>query len=662
MIAAPVMEGVRTEADLWELLAAAVHPGDRLPPAAWAEGRIYLSQRVTPYWGPLSLDHSPYLRGLLDAFLCPQYREYWLVLAAQVGKSTVEKILVGYMIDQDPGPAMIVYPDMHDAKRKSRKHLQTMVRDTPDLARHMTGRAADIQNFELTLEPMTVLVGWAGSATVLSGEPIRYAIGDEAAKWVQRDSKEAHPVVLLKRRTNFYGELAKLIFVTTPNLEENHGWKDLTQSTWHENWVPCPACGDPRAVADVPHLVTDPTIDVAELTGALRAAGYQRMEWEQITGWGTERDPDKVRKLAYLECAYCKARIDDQARKEFMVPQGKWVPRYPERQVFGANMPSWYSLRVNVGEVAERFYRSLGDPGDMQDWTNADRARPWVEMGQQANEDEIRAHDGGFPARVVPWRPLAIVATADIGDDEIWYTVVAFGLQEAPAVIDHGMLPRLKQERDPEDETPDESLNVLDRVLGRTYRDVDDREYGIDVAGVDAGYDTAAVYGFCRGRPNCFPVMGADNQKVPLQFSRPETIAMPDGTKKPDPNSVYLLTLSTRFFRDLLVAKQAVKMEDPGAFWLNQEAAADDEFVYHLTGEIKVKEKEKKSGRYRWVWKRVHRNHYNDCLVYSLALARFLGVRDMTYEELDRMAEEATAGAGETAMPEGGGNWVTMGR
>jgi phage terminase large subunit GpA-like protein len=647
---------------VWEVLAGAADPGERLPPAAWAEGRIYLSQRVTPFWGPLSLDHSPYLRGLLDAFVCPQYREYWHVLAAQVGKSTLEKILIGYLIDQDPGPAMIVYPDMHDAKRKSRKHLQTVVRDTPALARHLTGRAADIQNFELTLEPMTLLVGWAGSATVLSGEPIRYPIGDEAAKWVQRDKSEAHPVVLLKRRANFYGELAKLVFVTTPNLEENHGWKDLLQSTWHEHWVPCPACGDPKRVADVPGLVTDPTVDVAELTGALRGAGYQVMEWEQITGWGKERNPDRVRELAYYECPYCKARIDDKARKEAMIPLGKWVPRYPDRRVFGSHLPSWYSLRVNVGEVAERFYRSLGDPGDMQDWTNSDRCRPWVEMGTQRSEEEIRGHNGGYPGRVAPYRPLAVALAADVGDDEIWYVVVGFGLQEAVAVMDHGMLPRLKREQDPEEDAPDESLNVLDRVLQRTYRDAAGLEYGIDVAAVDAGYDTAAVYDFCRRRPNCFPVMGADNQKVPLQFSRPETIALANGTKRPDPRSVYLMTLSTRFFRDLLAAKQAVRMEDPGAFWISSEAAADEEFVHHLTGEIKVREKDHR-GRLRWTWKRVHANHYNDCLVYALGLARFLGVRDMTYEELDAAAEQGRDAAKAAGAVEGrSSNWVTMGR
>ena len=94
--------------------------------------------------------------------------------------------------------------------------------------------------------PLTVVHGSGASA--LAMRPIRYLIFDEASRLPLsakgRRSDEGDPVALAKIRTTAFGDLAKIVYTSSP-VEEgscriSELFRDSTKERWHSR---CPHCG-----------------------------------------------------------------------------------------------------------------------------------------------------------------------------------------------------------------------------------------------------------------------------------------------------------------------------------------------------------------------------------------------------------------------------------
>ncbi len=640
--------------DLDQLFSAAVDPGPAEDIEAWAESAIVLSDRVTMFAGPLRLDRSPYLRVTLRAWECGLYRELWNVWGAQIGKTLCSQIILGWIVDKTPGPTMVVYPSQSVARKRSRKHLQTMLKESPRLSRHITSAADDLTNFEFSLDRLVVNIGWSGSASELAAESIKFGIGDEVAKWIQRDKDEAHPLALFRRRLIAFEGLARSLFVTTPKTRNNPGWGELERSTFHEYFVPCPHCGKPDRLADVPLLVIDPadhTKRKRPLHERLRSAGYQVLTWEQFTGWGKERDPDKAAALTFVRCGICNGEILDRHKPAMVASDvAKAVPRNPGRRVFGFHLPSWYSLRVPFGDVVRRFYEAVGDPTLLQDWVNADKVEVWEDLGKAATADEILIHgmvgrDTAYAPDTIPFDPLVVLMTADIGQNEIWYVVRAWGEFERSALVRWGCVPRFGDSK------------VGDRPDGRTLRalkPIMEKDWpapsgnvALTFTFIDEGFDMDEVRAFCRHHVNCEPIKGSDEMQSLVRYSKPDKVA---GTTRPRRDSVKLSVVSSDAMKDRLTLKQSIPLDEPGAWWCHREISMDP-YAKHLSAERKVERKNNR-GQLVYQWRRFGANHLFDCEYYQAAGAYILGVRDMkrkpdaTETQEPRPAQPAAAGKG----------------
>jgi len=70
---------------------------------------------------------------VLDALSDPTREETVLMASAQVGKTLMLKAVLGYFIDQDPSPILVVQPTLEIGEAFSKDRLAPMVRDTPRL-------------------------------------------------------------------------------------------------------------------------------------------------------------------------------------------------------------------------------------------------------------------------------------------------------------------------------------------------------------------------------------------------------------------------------------------------------------------------------------------------------------------------------------------------
>ena len=70
----------------------------------------------------------------MDAISDPRIETVVIMSSSQVGKTEVVNNCVGYHIDQDPAPIMVVMPTERDAETWSKDRFSPMARDTPCLA------------------------------------------------------------------------------------------------------------------------------------------------------------------------------------------------------------------------------------------------------------------------------------------------------------------------------------------------------------------------------------------------------------------------------------------------------------------------------------------------------------------------------------------------
>ena len=99
----------------------------------WADKYRILDAKTSAMPGPWRTDQTPYLKGIMDEFNNYETEEIVYVKPTQVGGTECLQNMVGYIIQQDPAPTMIVYPTEQLAKSISENRLQPMFKATPEL-------------------------------------------------------------------------------------------------------------------------------------------------------------------------------------------------------------------------------------------------------------------------------------------------------------------------------------------------------------------------------------------------------------------------------------------------------------------------------------------------------------------------------------------------
>lgn len=177
---------------------SAFRPPERLTVSEWADKYRVLSEKDTAAPGKWNTSKTPYLRGVMDAFNNRRIQDITFCAGTQVGKTSAEQNMIGYAIDQDPGPMMIVYPTDKLAEFTSENRLKPMLRLSPPLAEKFMEN--DSQRLELQFPQMYIALIGANSPANLSSRPVRYVFFDEIDKFPKWTGDEASPMELAAER------------------------------------------------------------------------------------------------------------------------------------------------------------------------------------------------------------------------------------------------------------------------------------------------------------------------------------------------------------------------------------------------------------------------------------------------------------------------------
>jgi phage terminase large subunit GpA-like protein len=522
-------------------------PAPRMTVSEWANERRVLSPEGSAHPGKYSSDATPYAVEWMDSVNDPTCTGTILMVASQLGKTEVVNNVVGYFIDIEPAPVLMVQPTIDLAEAWSKERLAPMIRDTPAL----NGKVADAKSrdsgntiLHKIFPGGNLAIAGANAPSGLASRPRRVVLCDEEDRFPISAGNEGDPVSLAIRRTeNFWNSV---VFETsTPTVKGlsriEKRWEESDQRRW---WCPCPACG---------HL--------------------QTLKWSQVR-YVAEDGSDAW----YLcENPACKDphRTDEERRK--MVRAGRWIATFPHRALRGYHLNGIANLFRHKKGYTSRLHQMVADhlsakakgKEALRTWVNTFLAETWEDEGEKPAWEPLMARRenwGEFPAG-----GLVITAGVDIQGDRVEVEIVAWGEGEESWSLQHRTIigsfhsPGVQQE--------------LDDILGQKWRHpLSGVELAITATLIDSGNKPRAVYAYTKRRASrcIFAVKGRGGPGLPV-VSRPT---------KQGVERALLFTVGTDTIKDTIYAR--LTLADLGPGYMHFPSDRPEDWFRQLVAETKV--------------------------------------------------------------------------
>ncbi|MEM9111323.1 MAG: terminase gpA endonuclease subunit [Planctomycetota bacterium] len=537
-----------------------------------------MPRSMTASPGPWKNERTPYLVGLMDAIAEEGVEQVVFLKAVQVGFSESLRNVLGYWIDHDPGPVLLVMPSEQSARELVDERIRPLLSETPRLREYVSRDKEDNKVHHTRLSSMSVFIGWAGSPQALASRPIRYIVFDEVDKYPPFAGKEADPISLGMKRLTTYGTKAKAFIGSTPTTRVGAIWQAWEKCTQQRHFhVPCPHCGEKQVLRW--DRVKFPEAEGAES----RQARAERIE---------------AGELARYECEHCGSEWTN-AEKNTAVRKGEWASNGGSPRRVGFHLNSIYSPWVSISTLAAEFLRAKGDPAALMDFANSRLAEPFEEQASHTKSGvfEEKALLAGEPMLCPAWTEATFCA-ADVQKGHLWYVIRAWGAGGRSQLVRYGMVGTF------------EELRML--AFGGQFAMADGQVAVCDYLAIDSRYRSNEVYDFAASDPaRILPVMGSSkNQSVPL--TRRNVAAYP---------GVIQRTVNPNHWKDVLHG--LIHSEDRTQWLPHSQVAAD--YCKQMASEHKIHDR--KAGTF--VWQQVsagNDNHIWDCETMQCMLANECGL------------------------------------
>lgn len=556
----------------------------------WADDFRKLSPEASAEPGDWNTADAEFQRGIMDAFNDPKIHTIVVQKGAQVGWTEIINNAVGYVVDQDPGPILLMQPTVEMAQTWSKDRLEPMLRDTKRLhGKFQEKKSRDSGN---TLRQKKfpgghITIVGANSPAGLRSRPIRYIFADEVDGYKESAGKEGDPLKLAaKRQSTFLNR--KTILGSTPTLKDQSIIeREYEKSDKRLFFVPCPHCGH-----------------------------HQTLKWSSVK-WGKTDEGEHLPETAYIQCENddCNKHISDAQRVRSM-RKGHWKATAPSKGIAGFKLNGLYSPWLTLEEMVTEFVEAKDRPELLKVFVNTVLGDTWEEKGETIRSGEIAERVQMFGPTDIPERAVFLTAGVDTQGDRLEATVVAWGAKEESWVVLHEVLYG--------DPAQEDVWNELDEtILKEIYKTEAGRILRIKAACVDSGGNhTEAVLNFCQKRRKrriyAIKGQGGPREIWPRRHSRSKTN-----------KTLYVIGVDTAkeviWSRLKIQFPAEIEMPTPSAIHFS--ADLDSVYFTQLTNE-KPFTRYRQGKPYRvWDNPKKRRNEPFDCLVYALAARKAVRIK-----------------------------------
>lgn len=565
----------------------------------WADDKRMLPSKGAAEPGKYRSARTPYMREPMDCLsVLSPVEEVVLMAAAQTGKSESGNNWVGYVIDEAPGPMLLVQPTVDNAKRYSKQRISPMILETPTLAaKVISNKSRDGGNTMLEKEfPGGILIlGGANSAAGLRSMPIRFFFGDEISNWPADVDGEGDPLALAVERTNTFGRKRKVFLTSTPGIKDTcrieSEFKKTDQRLYH---VPCPHCGHKHVLS-----------------------------WDRFV-IPKDADGNYLPRRAHMVCPDCGGILEERHKTD-MLNGGEWIPTAPQNTDPARRGYRISALYSPIGwkswaKIAKQWLEAQGHPKKLQAFVNNVLAETWEEdFSARLDADAIGSRAENYQLLTVPAGGLVITAGVDVQHNRIEIVQRAWGVGDESWLVNRSVI-----HGDPH--SAELWAQVID-VIDMPFRHASGCLMKTFAAAIDSGDGdtTHVVYAFARehrarhvlavkGMGGTKPVLGKPTKQ---DINIREQKVKKGATLWPVGVDTAKSTIYGRIKRDV--------KSGPGV--MHWPMGLPAEYYKQLTSE---KQKTKMVNGYPkkvWVKADADRNEALDCEVYALAALEYVKTR-----------------------------------
>ena len=349
-------------------------PPPKLTVSDWADRNRKLDSQSSAEAGRWYTSRAEYQRGMMDACSDPNIQEVVIMAGAQLGKTEALLNIIGYHIDNDPSPILVLQPTLDMAQAFSKDRVASgLLRSTPCLKGKVKDpRARDSGNTTLhkVFQGGALTIVGANSPSGLASRPIRIVLCDEVDRYPASAGSEGDPIQLARKRSATYWN-RKIIMVSTPTNRGASRIEDaFDKSDQREYFVPCKHC-----------------------------------HHQQTMRWSNVRWDDGRPETAAYSCEECGVLWSDSDRL-WSIRNGHWVAQAPFTGVAGFAINGLYSPWTPLSDGVRDFLSVKKNPEQLRVWTNTYLGEVWEDQGERLSDLELA--DRREPMQPVPDEVIVI--------------------------------------------------------------------------------------------------------------------------------------------------------------------------------------------------------------------------------------------------------------
>jgi phage terminase large subunit GpA-like protein len=542
---------------------------------------------------------------MMNVILDPNVHEVVVKKSTQVGYTdAVLNNLIGYYIDADPKPMMLVYPTIDNAKDKGKKVITPMIDACPALRGKIRSPTSRRAGNTLALKEFPggfLKLTGANSGAGLRSDPLPLVFFDEIDGYPLDVEGEGDPIAIGSRRTDSFSDW-KIVKGSTPAKPKGDSpiEKDFEKSDQRFFHVPCPFCEKMQPL----EWREEKIVDGVKVRGEFRLAYRMGADGQLVK--------DSV---AYI-CAGCRKPIPERYKQQ-MMNRGKWIAKHPDRPIVGFHLNALYSpWRENWDQLAIEWDEAQKNPEKLKAFINLRLGETWEEDKEAVEAETLKARRENYGENVdVPIGVGILTASVDVQGDRLECAVKGWGDGEESWLISYQQFYGDPGQAD--------VWKELDEFLVTRFKHAAGIEVGIKTTMIDSGgAHTDEVYRFVKARQSrrVWAIKGSSEsgKEILGKFSM---------------NNAYrvkLWSVGTDTAKDRIFARMKIAAAGPGFMHLPE--WADEEYMSQLTGEKAVRRYKRGRGAVREYVKTRPRNEALDLEVYALAALYSLGsqtVRDL---------------------------------
>jgi phage terminase large subunit GpA-like protein len=470
--------------------------------------------------GPLNTGLTPHLRGLFELYWNSKTHFFTLAKSARVGGTLFSICAVLHKIEVWPGPILWVDPTRKTAMRFSRAEMQPHMKACKPVAELIIDDKKHFTTLEMILRTCIFGIVGAGSAADLGGRQAELIVINEGDKLRNDIKAEAPPGELAIVRSKQFHYTRKILWNSTPTVEEGETWQRFLAGSQHYCYLPCPCCGVKSRLTFTPEEKEVP-FDLEGRVFGKDKKGKQETRIEKTISVyfkhckeGDKYNLERVERETKFHCGNCDETFDQNS---LALNEYEWRAHNLAAPIDTISAHTWaaYSPFETIGGLAKKFLLARGSLSKLHDFYNSDLGLPFKRYATALNEGDIERIIKRSPDYVLgqlPFKPELLTMTLDVQGFGFWWGIRAWGIlwdvegwPTATALIDYGSAVSWDQI----EEFAGLKLTDKGERHGYTWRNEDGTEERFYVyAGlIDSGFEAQQnkkVYEFCLRHRDVF--------------------------------------------------------------------------------------------------------------------------------------------------------------